>query len=90
MTETVKIKALLLGAPDSSFDYSLKPLVQAWPNEPSALQILEVLDHAVACGLASGQMIWLLDHCMRKAIINESTTYEEVVSKAEWRKEAYA
>ena len=82
---TAELIALLLKAPDSQLDYSVKPLIQKWDTPPKALQILEVLDLCVHGGLASGLVITLLEKFMHEAIQLEGTTYEALVAQATWR-----
>jgi len=79
------IKKQLLTAPDSQLDESMFPLIEKWNDEPTALQILEVLDYCVRYSLASGFVITLLEQILDIAIKQENTTYELVVENATWR-----
>ena len=82
------MKALLLSAPDTQLDASLKPLIKEWDTPPKPLQILEVLDWCVRCSLASGFTVRLLQLLYDASLTNEKTTHEEVVKLAIWRRES--
>jgi hypothetical protein len=81
----MNVKKELLSAPDSQLDASVFPLIEKWNDEPTALQILEVLDHCVYGALASGFVMKLLEQMLSIAIKKENTTYEKVVENATWR-----
>lgn len=83
------MKDLFLQAPDGHLDASIKPLIEKWdePN-PTAAQVLEVLDHCVYGGLASELAMALFNDFLETAIDRENTTYAEVVAKATWRQGA--
>ncbi len=80
------IKQLLLEAPDSQLDVSIKPLIEKWSEPPTALEVLEVIDQVVYSGLGSDFVVNVLDILLRKAIAGESTTMELVIEQAHWRK----
>lgn len=82
------LKELLSTAPDSQLDAQMIPLVQRWSEPPTALQILEVLDHCIHGGLASGVIVTLLQCSLEEAIKREGTTREAVFALAMWRPEA--
>jgi hypothetical protein len=82
-----ELKELLLQAPDGQLDSSLHPLIQAWDEEPTSLQVLEVLDQAVYAGLVSDFVLSVLNYMLEIAIAREKTTYEAVVQQATWRNE---
>ena len=48
------LKEALLKAPDSQLDACMFPLIEKWDDNPTALQILEVLDECIYSALASG------------------------------------
>jgi hypothetical protein len=81
------LKEMLLKAPDGQLDHCTFPLIQTWPDKgmPPAIKILELLDQCVHGGLASGFTINLLEIVLNTAIMEENTTYEEVVKQATWR-----
>ena len=54
------LKEALLKAPDSQLDACMFPLIEKWDDNPTALQILEVLDECIYSALASGFVIVLL------------------------------
>lgn len=80
------LKELLLVAPDHQLDASVKPLIEKWDEEPTSIQILQVLDDCAYAALASGFIMSLLESLLKEAIQRENTTYEAVVAKATWRK----
>lgn len=76
----------LLSAPDSQLDASMKPLIEAWSNPPTPLQVLAVLDQCVHSALASSVVITLLTIFYQEALQSANTTNEEVIKLAVWRK----
>lgn len=76
---------LLKTAPDSQLDNGLKPLLAAWANPPTALQVLELLDQCVYCGGASGTVMTLLEAMFDDRIKAEGVTYDSVAEHAVWR-----
>ena len=83
--EDNEIIQFLLVAPDTQLDASMKPFIQKWSDPPTALQILEVLDHCVHASLASGLVINVLDTLYSIACKDEKISHEEVVKLATWR-----
>lgn len=81
------MKEILLDAPNSQLDASMKPLVEKWSSPPKAIEILEVLDHVIQGALASGLVTTVLQNMYTEAIIAEKTTHDEVVKLAKWRGE---
>jgi len=81
------IKDTLLKAPDSQLDVSMRPLIKKWDDEPTALQILQVLDMCIFGSLASGFTVQLLQTMYDEAIRREGTTREAVEKLATWREE---
>ncbi len=82
------IKDLLLEAPDTQLDPSMKPLIKKWNDCcPTALQVLEVLDQCINASLASGFVVEVLQRLYNEALRTEKSTHEEVVKLATWRKE---
>ncbi len=78
----------LMSAPDSQLDASMKLKIQPWwEKEPTALQILEVLDQCVYEALCSDFMIRVFQTLYAAACKKENTTHEEVVKGATWRNE---
>lgn len=82
-----KFADLLLSASDTQIDAAMHPLIRKWDEEPTALQILEVLDQCIHGGLASGFVITALQVTYDMACKQESTTHEDVVKLATWRGE---
>jgi hypothetical protein len=78
---------LLLKLSDESLDPSMKVLLKAWPEKPSAIQILEVLDRGVFGALTSDFVMNLLMVGYEEACRAEGVTHEDVVKLATWRKE---
>lgn len=82
-----ELKQILLTAPDSQLDHCMFPLIEKWNDIPTALQILEVLDHCIHASLASGVVITVLQTLLDNALAGEKKTLEEVVEHAHWRKD---
>lgn len=82
------MKALFLSAPESQIDPAIKPLIAAWDDPPTALQVLHVLDEIVQYGAASGFVVTALDTVMRSALQREEQTLEQLVAQAHWRQPA--
>lgn len=81
------MKEILLEAPDSQLDASMKPLVQKWSSPPKAIEILEVLDHVIFGALASGLVTTVLQNMYTEALIREKIGHDDVVKLATWRPE---
>lgn len=82
----MSIRALLLEASDGQLDATMKPLVSAWADPPTALQILEVLDACIHGAMASGFVVSALQVTYDAACRQEGTTHDEVVKRASWRR----
>lgn len=80
-------KTILLTAPDTQLDASMKPLIEKWSEPPTPIQILEVLDHCIFGALASGVVVTVLQTMYDESLIQANTTHEEVIKKATWRNE---
>ena len=83
---TNDLKSILLDAPDTQLDASMVAMVRQWSDPPSALQVLEVLDHCIHGALASGVVIRLLQWCYVERRDAEGVTHEALVPLATWRK----
>ena len=79
------LKEALLKAPDSQLDACMFPLIEKWDDNPTALQILEVLDECIYSALASGFVIVLLETMLDVAIKEENTILDDIVLNAVWR-----
>ena len=82
---TTNIKAIFLSAPDHQLDAKMQPLVEKWDDPPTAIQILEVLDHCIHGALASSLIVKLLQTFYYDTLKAEGKTHEEVVKLATWR-----
>jgi hypothetical protein len=87
-TQKQSLKEMLLEAPDSQMDASVKPKINLWSDPPKAIEILEVLDDIVRYSLGSTFTVQLFQMMLNKATEEEKTTYEEVVKQAHWRSKA--
>lgn len=81
------MRELFLNAPAGQLDPALKPLISKWDDEPTGIQVLEVLDAAVHCGGASGFAISTLEILLNQAIQDSGTSYEALVAQAVWRRD---
>lgn len=80
-----ELRDYLLKAPDTQLDAAMKPLIEKWDDEPTPLQVLEVLDHCIHGSLASGFVVAALQAVYDVQCKKANTTHEEVVKQATWR-----
>ena len=80
-------KPMMLLAPDSQADASLKEVIKKWDEPPTAIQILEAVDHTVRFSSGSDFVVQVLDIMLRQTIKEENTTFEELIKRATWREE---
>ena len=80
-----ELKEMLLQAPDSELDSCMFSLIEKWNDKPTAIQVMEVLDHCVHGGLASGFVIALLETMVETALKEENLTRDQLIEKAIWR-----
>lgn len=80
------LKSTILESPDGHLDKSVKPLIEGWDDEPTSLQVLEVLDKCVHEGLASELMMQLFNRLYDDALNKEGKTHNDNVALATWRK----
>lgn len=80
-----ELRELLLGAPDGALDACMHPLIRAWDHPPTALQVLEVVDHCVHSALASGLILRVLQAFYDERVAAEGTTHDAVAALATWR-----
>lgn len=78
-------KEVFLTAPDHQLDARMKALVEKWDEPPTAIQILEVLDHCIHGALASGLVVKLLQIFYYDTLKAEGKTHEDMVKLATWR-----
>ena len=79
------MKEILLQAPDSQLDASMKPLVEKWSSPAKAIEILEVLDWCIHGSLASGLVVTLLQKLYDAALETEQVTHADMEKLATWR-----
>ena len=82
------MKEILLEAPDSIIDASMKPLIEKWSDPTKALEILEVLDYCIHGSLAAGFVVSTLQILYNEALQKEGLTHEELTKSATWRETA--
>lgn len=80
-------KKILLTAPDTQLDASMKSLIEEWSDPPTPIQVLEVLDHCIHGALASGMVVTMLQMMYKETCEKANTSHEEVVKSASWRNE---
>jgi len=85
----MSFKELMLLAPETQIDACMKPLIEKWDDEPTAYQILEVLDHCIYAALSTGFVVTVLQISFDKALETEGKTHQEAYEYAEqhWRKD---
>lgn len=79
-------KTLLLQAPDTQLDSSVKELVKNWSEPATSLQVLEALDKTIYGSLGSGFTVKVLQMVLEEALIRENQTLESILPQAYWRK----
>lgn len=82
------LKQLFLEAPDSQLGSSVFSLIEKWTEpEPTALEILEVMDSIVYGSLSSVFTMMAFSFMFKEALKREGKTEAEVLKEAHWRKE---
>jgi hypothetical protein len=81
------LRELLLEAPDTQLDASMKPLIEKWSKPAKAREILEVVDQCIFSALASGVILIALEALYEEACKAENTIHEDVIKDAPWRDE---
>jgi hypothetical protein len=79
------MKEMLLQAPDGQLDACMHPLISKWDENPTSLQILEVLDHCIYGALASGFVVTVLQSLYDSALQKEGKTHAQNEALATWR-----
>lgn len=86
MSDNDALKQAFLEAPAGELDPILKPIIERWDDpDPTAIQVLEVLDKAVHGSLASGFAVQALAALYDGLLKEEGKTHEEVVALVTWR-----
>jgi hypothetical protein len=75
----------LLKLSNDSLDSNMKPLIEAWSDPPTSLQILEVLDKCIFGALASGFVITTLQFLYKDALTLEGKKHTDNEPLAYWR-----
>ncbi len=83
--EPLNLGVVLGEMPDTILADSMKPLLAKWANPPTALQVLEVLDHCIFGALATTLVITVLQTEYDNRLHAEGTTHEEILKFATWR-----
>ena len=81
------IKEKFLTAPDGQLDKCMFPLIEKWDDEPTSIQILEVLDKCIYASLASGFVVGLLQVLYANRLGVEQKVHEDNIPLATWRKD---
>lgn len=81
------LKELMLAAPEGQLDAKMQPLVEKWDDEPTAIQVLEVLDWCIHCALGSDFVVSMLETFYELALKNEGKTREDMIPLATWREQ---
>lgn len=79
------LKQILLNAPESAFEPALKELVESWDEEPTALELLRLLDEAAYIGGANEAVMQILDRCLHDRLGIEGITMDDLIGEAAWR-----
>lgn len=81
------MKNLLLSAPETQIDSTVKSMIAEWSEEPEAEQILKVLDHSVRYSLVSGFVVKVLETMLESAMRSENKDMDTLIKAATWRRE---
>ena len=85
MNNMTTTKEIWLQAPEEQLDNSIKNIIRdKWDDDPTAIQILEAVDHCVYWG-ASLFVVTALNAYMQAALKREGKTFEELITEATWR-----
>jgi hypothetical protein len=79
------LAALLLKASDRELDATMKSHIEKWSEPPTALQVLEVLDHCICGALASGFVVSVLQAVYAGRCKAEGMTHADLEKLATWR-----
>lgn len=79
------IREMFVTAPESQIDKSLCEMIMKWSDEPTAIEILEVLDSAICFSLASGFVVSMLQ-MVYESKPKEEKKLAEAYAKENWRK----
>lgn len=75
---------LILEAPDSQLDESVFNDIKGWNLEPSALDILFILDKIVYFSLGSEFTVSMFGMVLAQAMIEEDIDMDELTSQRNW------
>ena len=79
-------KQYWLQAPTNVIDESIRAMIRdKWDDEPTSIQILEVVDHVVQWGAGSDLAVHLLDIRLHAALDSEKKSLEDILPDAVWR-----
>ena len=88
MTNEIKIiKELFSDAPDSHLDKSMVDLIKSWDDNPTPLQLLEVIDKCIYSSLCSGFVLGIMQSVYDAELKRLNIIHEKLVPFAVWRKE---
>jgi hypothetical protein len=87
MSLITSLKTNLLTAPDEHMDASLFPIIEKWDDEPTTIQLLEIIDKAIYGSLMSEFLLIALQTLYNSKLKAEGKTHEDLVPLATWRKE---
>lgn len=81
----IELKHLLLTAPDNQLDKSIFPLIEHWDEQPTSIQILEVLDKCIHGSLGSDFIVKVLQIVYEEKLLLENKKHEDNIPLATWR-----
>lgn len=81
-------KEIWLQAPDGQLDDVIKKIIrEKWDDEPTAIQILEAVDHCVYYGASSDFVVSALNLMLEQAMKREGLEWLEFIKDAKWREQ---
>lgn len=79
-------KSLMLEAPFGHMDQPLRELIETkWDDDPSALQLLEALDHIAFCASATPFVQGAIKVLMEIKLEQDKVSYADLIKQAGWR-----
>ncbi len=90
MEKMDSLRDLYLAAPAGQIDSQLKLLIEKWNDEPTAIQLLEVVDKAIYWGAATTFAVSSLQTCLNIAMRREGKELADLLPLATWRDEMQA
>ena len=87
MTTDLTFKQLMAAAPAEQIDPAAQEIIKNWDEEPTAIQIFEVLDKSARYSWATGFTMMFMQTFLDLRMKLESLSREDLEKLATWRTE---